>query len=94
MEPFDDLDRLVEELESERLESARDRAGLDQWLDIMVERQASDLLLLAGEPPAFRIHGPVVRATAEPLDSDDIEALVLPALPRHAQRAWRDTGIG
>jgi len=94
MEPFDDRDRLVEELESERLESARDRAGLDQWLDIMVERQASDLLLLAGEPPAFRIHGPVVRATAEPLDSDDIEALVLPALPRHAQRAWRDTGIG
>jgi twitching motility protein PilT len=94
MEPFDDLDRLVEELESERLESARDRAGLDQWLDIMVERQASDLLLLAGEPPAFRIHGPVVRATAEPLDSDDIEALVLPALPRHAPRAWRDTGIG
>lgn len=94
MEPFDDLDRLVEELESERRESARDRAGLDQWLDIMVERQASDLLLLAGEPPAFRIHGPVVRATAEPLDSDDIEALVLPALPRHAQRAWRDTGIG
>ena len=68
--------------------------GLDTWLDVMVSRQASDLLLLAGEPPTFRIHGPVVRAVSEPLDGEEIEALVLPVLPAHAQRAYRDGGAG
>jgi twitching motility protein PilT len=93
MEPIDDLDRLVDELELSRGDRVRS-VGLDIWLDVMVARQASDLLLLAGEPPTFRIHGPVVRATADPLDGDEIEALVLPALPAHAQRAYRDGGPG
>ena len=94
MDPLDDLDRLVDELETSRAERLRGGVGLDGWLDVMVSRQASDLLLLAGEPPTFRIHGPVVRAAADPLDGDDIEALVLPALPAHAQRAYRESGAG
>ncbi len=94
MDPLDDLDRLVDELEIGRPERVRAGDGLDSWLDIMVSRQASDLLLLAGEPPTFRIHGPVVRATAEPLDGDEIESLVLTTLPVHAQKAYRETGVG
>jgi twitching motility protein PilT len=94
MDPIDDLDRLVDELELSRGDRVRAGVGLDTWLDVMVSRQASDLLLLAGEPPTFRIHGPVVRASAEPLDGDEIEALVLPVLPGHAQRAYRDGGPG
>jgi twitching motility protein PilT len=89
MDAFDDLDRLVDELEEGREDRARSGVDIDTWLDVMVSRQASDLLLLAGEPPTFRIHGPVVRATAEPLDGEEIEALVLPVLPAHAQRAYR-----
>ena len=94
MDPIDDLDRLVDELELSRSERVRAGGGLDTWLDVMVSRQASDLLLLAGEPPTFRIHGPVVRASSDPVDGDEIEALVLPALPAHAQRAYRDGGPG
>jgi twitching motility protein PilT len=94
MDPIDDLDRLVDELELSRGDRVRTGVGLDTWLDVMVSRQASDLLLLAGEPPTFRIHGPVVRASAEPLDGDEIEALVLPVLPGHAQRAYREGGPG
>ncbi len=94
MDPLDDLDRLVDELETSRVDRVRAGVGLDTWLDVMVSRQASDLLLLAGEPPTFRIHGPVVRAASEPLDGDEIEALVLPVLPAHAQRAYRDGGAG
>jgi twitching motility protein PilT len=94
MDPIDDLDRLVDELELSRGDRVRTGVGLDTWLDVMVARQASDLLLLAGEPPTFRIHGPVVRASADPLDGDDIEALVLPALPGHAQRVYREGGAG
>jgi twitching motility protein PilT len=94
MDPIDDLDRLVDELELSRGDRVRTGVGLDTWLDVMVSRQASDLLLLAGEPPTFRIHGPVVRASAEPLDGEEIEALVLPVLPGHAQRAYREGGPG
>ena len=95
MDPLDDLDRLVDELEIGHTSRARGGAtGLDGWLDVMVSRQASDLLLLAGEPPTFRIHGPVVRAPAAPLDGGEIESLVLPALPPHAQRAYRASGAG
>jgi twitching motility protein PilT len=94
MEPLDDLDRLVDELETSRGDRMRAGVGLDTWLDIMVSRQASDLLLLAGEPPTFRIHGPVVRAVSEALDGEEVEALVLPVLPAHAQRTYRDGGAG
>ncbi len=94
MDTFDDLDRLVDELEASRGDRDGAGSGLDGWLDVMVARQASDLLLVSGEPPTFRIHGPVVRASAEPLEGEAIEALVLPALPAHAQRAYRDGGDG
>lgn len=95
MDPLDDLDRLVDELETSHTSRPKGgAAGLDVWLDVMVARQASDLLLLAGEPPTFRIHGPVVRTPAPPLAGEEIEALVLPVLPPHAQRAYRDTGAG
>lgn len=95
MDPIDDLDRLVDELETTPgSRSPGGAAGLDTWLDVMVARQASDLLLLAGEPPTFRIHGPVVRTPSAPLDGDEIEALVLPVLPPHAQRAYREAGSG
>ena len=51
---MDDLDRLVSELETTRV-NVRVSAGgskLDAWLQLVAERDASDLLLMAGEPPA------------------------------------------
>ncbi len=66
---------------------------LDAWLQVVAERQASDLLLVAGEPPAMRINGRVMRSEGPPLDGQDVEEIVLPDLPPHAQRAYRDGGI-
>jgi twitching motility protein PilT len=68
-------------------------AVLEHWLGVVVDRSASDLLLVAGEPPVIRVAGQVVRVGDAPLDATDIEDLVLPALPPHAQRAYRDHGI-
>jgi len=93
MEPTDDLDRLVEELELINRDLVARSTGLETLLRMMSERQASDLLLVAGEPPVFRVHGTVHRADAAPLDGEDIEQLVCPMLPGHAQRAFRDAGI-
>jgi len=91
--PFDDLDRLAAELDAMRGDVPAMGARLEGWLQHLAERDASDLLLLAGEPPALRVHGRVTRVDAPALDGQDIEDLVLPALPGHAQRAYRDGGI-
>jgi twitching motility protein PilT len=92
-EPSDDLDRLVSELEAARPEGAGSGGRLDSWLQLVADRGASDLLLLAGEPPALRINGRIVRSEGSPLDGQDIEELVVPELPPHAQRAFREQGI-
>ena len=93
MEPTNDLDRLADELETINRDFAARGTGLEVLLRLMAEREASDLLLVAGEPPAFRVHGVVHRADAALLDGEDIDQLVTPMLPAHAQRAFRDTRI-
>ena len=90
-EPLDDLDRLVSELEAVRPDGGAVATGqLDGWLRVVAERGASDLLLLAGEPPALRIEGRVARTEGPPLDGQEIEDMVVPELPPHAQRAFRE----
>jgi twitching motility protein PilT len=89
----DDLDRLVEELDLRRAASPPGANRLDRWLRVVAERSASDLLLLAGEPPTLRVQGRVMRVEGPVLDGQDIEEMVLPDLPPHAQRAYRETQI-
>jgi twitching motility protein PilT len=93
MDPIDDLNRLADELELLHRESTPVGTGLESLLRLMADRNASDLLLVAGEPPVFRVNGLVHRADASPLDGEDIEQMVTPMLPPHAQRAFRDAGI-
>jgi twitching motility protein PilT len=88
----DDLDRLIEALDGGHLAHPRSSAPLDRWLTRMAERGASDLVLLAGEPPAFRIHGAIERSDAPALDGDDVEALVLPVLSPQAAHGYRERG--
>jgi twitching motility protein PilT len=92
-EPVDDLDRLVSELDSVRLDARQGASRLEPWLRLVAERDASDLLLIAGEPPSMRIHGRVVRSEGPPVDGQDVEDIVLADLPAHAQRAYRERGI-
>jgi len=90
----DDLDRIVRELEAAQPgspEGGDDR--LDGWLALAVEREASDLLLLPGEPPALRILGRVVRTDGPVLDGLDVEEMVVSILPPHAVAAYRQNGI-
>ena len=93
MEPIDDLDRLAEELERLNRDVVPKGTGLEMLLRRMAEREASDLILVAGEPPIFRVNGAVQRADAALLDGEDVEHLVVPMLPGHAQKAFRETGI-
>jgi twitching motility protein PilT len=68
-------------------------ARLRWWLEHVVERSASDLLLVAGAPPSLRIDGVVTRLLEAPLGSDEIADAVVPSLPPHARKAYAETGI-
>lgn len=62
-----------------------------RWLSRARALEASDLLLVAGVPPSVRVHGRIAPLDGEEvLDADQIEGAVLPALPDHARRAFRD----
>ena len=75
------------------LESHRDDSeGLDRWLHVLTERGAADLFLVAGFPPAVRLNGVVTPLPEDPLESDDIEAAVLPSLHPQALQTYRLAG--
>jgi twitching motility protein PilT len=98
---FDDLDRLVTELNL--LEPAHgapvaapyghttaeaDFARLDSWLArVRSEEGGSDLLLVAGSAPVVRAPGRLLRISTELLGSEDIETAVSASVgPRLLQR--------
>jgi twitching motility protein PilT len=91
---IENLDRLADELEGLRVDTpAPGLSRLEPWLRMVADRGASDLLLVAGEPPALRVNGRIARTDFAPIDGVDIEELVLPELPPHAQRAYREAGL-
>ena len=77
--------------------SSSSSARLEAWLAVMMERRASDLLLVAARRRSLRVDGRVapLRAAGErgPLDGLDIEEAVYPALAPHAQKQYRETRI-
>ena len=92
----DDLDALVTELNAAvpKARSADEQTvRLRSWLEQVVERSASDLLLVPGAPPSLRIDGLVVPLLEGPLGGEEIEDAVAPALAPHARKMYRDAGI-
>jgi twitching motility protein PilT len=94
-----DLDELIRELNATVPESGVSRpptgdlTRLDRWLRIVAARNAADLLLVAGAPPSLRIDGRVLPLPEGPIDGVDVEEAVLPALPPHARRQYREVHI-
>src|SRR5579859_1066271 len=66
---------------------------LDRWLAMVIQRGASDLLLVSGAPPCMRVNGEVRKIEPGLLDGPEIEAAVIPALPRHALQQYREAQI-
>ncbi len=55
-------------------------ATLDPLLVQAARRGASDLVLIAGAPPAFRVHGVLAPFAGSPLTADDTRSLLSPLL--------------
>jgi twitching motility protein PilT len=66
---------------------------LDSWLAHLVGRGGSDLLLVPGAPACIRTKGEVHRIESAPLDGEEIEAAVIPALSSHALQLYRQSQI-
>src|SRR6185295_3548247 len=84
-----DLDHLVGELNASTENQAASTEPLLELLRQMVIQKASDLFLVPGAQPAVRRAGAVQTVGGNILDDNDVEAIVLPALPAHAYRQWR-----
>ncbi len=100
MDEAQDLDELIRELNATAPESSGlsrpatgDLTRLERWLRIVAAQNAADLLLVAGAPPSLRIDGRVLPLPEGPIDGVDVEEAVLPALPPHARRQYRDVHI-
>ncbi|MFP5379152.1 MAG: type IV pili twitching motility protein PilT, partial [Vicinamibacteria bacterium] len=95
MRDSDDIDALIDELHASTGAAAArpgNALGIEALLATVVERRGSDLLLVAGSPPAARIDGLVVRLAGDLLDGTDIEEAVLPLLPPHARQQYLHSG--
>lgn len=96
MEKPEKLNELAKELGVGGHSQGSDSAAtqrLDQWLNTLVEKGGSDLLLVEGVPPCVRVQGEVRKLEPASLDGAEIEAAVLPALSQHALRLYRETLI-
>ena len=68
--------------------------GLDPVLAKAAALGASDLLLLAGAPPALRVNGKLTLAGDTPLEDDEVRGLLLPLLSgRQQQELQRDKSV-
>ncbi|HYG61308.1 MAG TPA: PilT/PilU family type 4a pilus ATPase [Thermoanaerobaculia bacterium] len=65
---------------------------LDRLLAEMVRQRASDLLLVAGLPPIFRIDGRLLRADSDVLEGDEISSMLQPHLGARARRDMEERG--
>ena len=97
-----DLNRLIHEINDadngtdERRAQARSEVvpgeALSGLITMMLEKKASDLLLVPGIPPAFRCDGALTRAERSPVTADEIRSLFAPYLDERLIREIDSTG--
>src|SRR5947209_16698652 len=92
-----ELNRAAPSQKSHAPRGPQSTSSLDQLLAAAASRNASDVLLIAGAPPMFRVTGSLVPASPAPLDAEDVRSFVLPLLePAQAEelRTRRSVDLG
>jgi twitching motility protein PilT len=76
-----ELSRLVDELNrSTPGTRTGESTSLDQLLAFAAQRNASDIILVAGSAVALRVNGAMTSAVGKPISSEDLRSLLLPLL--------------
>ena len=75
------------------IHSSHESVPLHSWLEELVARSGSDLLLVPLAPASIRVEGTLVVIGDSALTGDAIEAAVLPAMAEHAREQYERTHI-
>lgn len=67
-------------------------AQIDAFFKLMNEQGASDLHLVAGQPPMLRITGEIERVKYKVLDNDDIRTMLYEITPEDKVKVFEETG--
>lgn len=67
-------------------------AKIDAFFKLMNEQGASDLLLVAGQPPALRITGDIERIKYKVLDNDELKSMLYEIAPEDKVKVFEETG--
>ncbi len=70
-----------------------DLVTLNSWLEQLVSRKGSDLLLVPKAVASIRVEGALVAVGDSPLTGDEIEVAVLPALAAHSRKEYEQNKI-
>jgi twitching motility protein PilT len=74
-------------------ERRREALQLNQWLEQLVARKGSDLVLVPDAPACLRVEGAMLAIDSRQLAGAEIEAAVLPALAPHARNDYERSRI-
>jgi twitching motility protein PilT len=95
VDEVEDLNQLIRELNEDQ--PARGEPGssvrLEGWLQTLVQRAGSDLLLVPGAPPAIRVDGRLLPLPQAPLSGEEIEEAVLPVLSSRARSRFAQESV-
>src|SRR3989339_80204 len=67
-------------------------AKIDAFFKLMNEQGASDLHLVAGQPPALRIRGDIERIKYNVLDTDALRGMIYEIAPEEKVKLFEETG--
>jgi twitching motility protein PilT len=67
-------------------------AKIDAFFKLMNEQGASDLHLVAGQPPMLRITGDIERVKYKVLDNDDLRSMLYEITPEEKVKVFEETG--
>jgi twitching motility protein PilT len=67
-------------------------AKIDAFFKLMNEQGASDLHLVAGQPPMLRITGDIERVKYKVLDNDDLRSMIYEITPEDKVKVFEETG--
>jgi twitching motility protein PilT len=67
-------------------------ARIDAFFKLMFDQGASDLHLVAGQQPIVRLQGDLERIKYDPLENDDLRAMLYEIAPEHKIKVFEETG--
>ncbi|MFZ1983232.1 MAG: type IV pilus twitching motility protein PilT [Desulfatitalea sp.] len=67
-------------------------AKIDAFFKLMHEQNASDLHLMAGQPPALRVHGDIERVKYKVLENDELRAMLYEIAAEDKTKTFEETG--